>query len=102
MTTTGTSTTTPSLTAATMLDAIREVKQRLRTVHYVTSEYAERGKFFALPNEDAPLGYDFICHPDDVGEMQSRAIGYALIPMNDAEWQRRTQRMADRLARSER
>lgn len=89
MDTTSTTTNTPPLTTAAMLDAIREVKQRLRTVHYVTSEYVERGKFYALPNEDAPLGYDFVCHPDDVGEMQARATGYMLIPMNDAEWQRR-------------
>ena len=90
MNTTSTNTTTPSLTAATMLDAIREVKQRLRTAYYMTSEYVERGKFYALPNEDAPLGYDFVCHPDDVGEMQARATGYMLIPLDDAEWQRRT------------
>lgn len=85
------------LTAAAMLDAIREVKQRLRTAYYMTSEHVERGKFYQLPNEDAPLGYDFVCHPDDVGEMQARATGYTLIPMGAAEWQRRTQRMAARL-----
>lgn len=90
MTATSTNTNTQPLTAAAMLDAIREVKQRLRTAYYMTSEYVERGKFFALPNEDAPLGYDFVCHPDDVGEMQARATGYTLIPLGDAEWQRRT------------
>lgn len=96
MTTTSTTTTAP-LTAAAMLDAIREVKQRLRTAYYVTSDYVERGKFFALPSEDAPLGYDFVCHPDDVDELQVAATGYMLIPMDDAEWQRRARRIADRL-----
>lgn len=96
-TTTATTTEAPPLTAAIMLEAIEQLRATI--VYYITSEHVEDvGAVYKLPNDQARAGYDLVCHPDMLPALRLDFAGKCvLLPMNDAERQRRDRLVGEKL-----
>ena len=93
--TTATTDEAPPLTAATILDAIRLLRANLPVVYYIASEHVEDATaVYRIPSKYAQSGYNLVCHPGRVSLLRVELSGQCvLLPMDDAESQRREKLM---------
>jgi hypothetical protein len=58
---------------------------------------ASQASFVRLANDGAtPIGYDIVCHPDQLPALQATVAGIAvLLPRGDTAWRRRVEKMLE-------
>jgi hypothetical protein len=98
---TTTTTTVPQSTLA--LDAYLKMRDAMSpVVFYMVSEHVESTTaVYQIPNDQARAGYDLVCHPNCVAELEARMAGVCrLRPIDAAEWRRRSDEMARKMLKS--
>lgn len=75
------------------------VHQRPPVVYYILSPHlpASQASFVRIANDGAtPIGYDIVCHPDQLPALQAAGAGVAVLtPRGESVWRRRVEKMLE-------